>query len=157
MPIPERITIYKERESTMKNFLKKITGIEKLEQQRAEALARAAEAIAKEQAATESARLAAMTPKERATEKKEPWVAVLDTHVNEENPRNGFFDLDWNEFFILQLKTAGYDGETDESIVDAWFQDLCRNIGAEQGVSMDRRGAGYININRREDGRSEIG
>lgn len=140
----------------MKDWLKKITGIEKLEKERAEALARAAEAVAKEQAAVEAARIAALSPKERANEKKEPWVEVLETHVNAENPRNGFFELDWNEYFVLQLRSAGYVGETDEQIVDQWFSDLCRAVGTEQGVSMDRRGSGYINVNRREDGRSEI-
>ena len=88
--------------------------------------------------------------------KKEPWVGVLDTHVNPENVRNGFFELDWNEYFIVQLKQAGYVGDTEESIVDQWFQDLCRNIGEETGVNMDRRGAGYINVNNLGNGRSEI-
>jgi hypothetical protein len=140
----------------MKNFLKKITGIERLEKDREEALARAAEALAKEQAAIESARLAALSSKERANEKKEPWVEVLETHVNAENPRNGFFELDWNEYFVLQLRAAGYAGETDEQIVDQWFSDLCRGVGAEQGVSMDRRGSGYINVNKLDGNRSEI-
>jgi hypothetical protein len=96
------------------------------------------------------------TTKEEATSKKEPWVGVLDTHVNPENVRNGFFELDWNEYFIVQLKQAGYVGDTEESIVDQWFQDLCRNIGEETGVNMDRRGAGYINVNNLGNGRSEI-
>jgi hypothetical protein len=81
---------------------------------------------------------------------------VIDTKVNPENPRNGFFELDWNEYFIVQLKEAGYYGESDEEIADRWFQDLCRNIGAESGVDMDRRGAGYINVNSIGNGKSEI-
>ena len=80
----------------------------------------------------------------------------MDTHVNKDNIRNGFFELDWNEYFVLQLRTEGYQGETDESVVDLWFQDLCRNIGSEAGVNMDRRGSGYINVNNLGDGRSEI-
>jgi hypothetical protein len=32
----------------------------------------------------------------------------LDTHVNKENVRNGFFELDWNDEFVVQLKQAGY-------------------------------------------------
>jgi hypothetical protein len=97
------------------------------------------------------------SPKEIATENKEPWVAVLDTHVNKENIRNGFFELDWNEYFVLNLRTAGYTGATDEEIVDKWFQDLCRNIGAEEGVDMGDRGSGFINVNNLGNGRSEIG
>jgi len=94
--------------------------------------------------------------KKEATAKKEPWVAVLDTHVNPENIRNGFFELDWNEFFIVQLKSAGYAGETEEAIVDAWFTDLCRNLATENGISTDRRGMGYINVTNIGDNRSEI-
>lgn len=95
-------------------------------------------------------------PKEEATAKKQPWVGVLDTHVNPDNPSNGFFELDWNEYFIVQLKSHGYDGPTEESIIDAWFQSLCRNIGNEQGLDMDRRGSGYINVQRIGDNRSEV-
>ena len=104
----------------------------------------------------EETRIANLTPKEIASEKKEPWISVVDTHVNKENVRNGFFELDWNEYFVVQLKTAGYVGETDEEIVDKWFQELCRNVGAEEGVNMDRRGSGYVNRALRDDGRTEV-
>ena len=96
------------------------------------------------------------SPKEEATAKKQPWVAVLETHVNPENPSNGFFELDWNEYFIVQLKSHGYDGPTEESIVDAWFQNLCRNIGNESGMNMDQRGSGYINVQKLDNNRSEV-
>ena len=71
-----------------------------------------------------------LSPKEQATANKEPWVAVLDTHVNKENIRNGFFELDWNEQFVLKLKQEGYgfDGDKDEEIVDRWFRELCANV-----------------------------
>lgn len=148
----------------MKEFLKKITGIKKLEeekaaaeQEREEALARAEEAKRQEEEAKRQEELAKMTPKERATAKEEPWVAVLDTKVNPENPRNGFFELDWNEYFIVQLKQAGYgfDGDPDEEIVDRWFRDLARNVLAEEGQDITR-GSGYINVIPIEKGRSEV-
>ena len=95
-------------------------------------------------------------PKEQATYNKEPWVGVLETHVNPDNPANGFFELDWNEYFIVQLKSHGYDGPTEESIVEAWFQMLCKNIGNEQGVDMEQRGSGYINVQKLDNNRSEV-
>lgn len=94
--------------------------------------------------------------KAAATAKKEPWVTVIQTHVNPENPRNGFFELDWNEYFVLMLKQHGYSGKTEEEIVDAWFSDLCREVGSDEGISMDRRGSGYINVNNIGNGRSEV-
>jgi len=68
--------------------------------------------------------------KEIATRKKEPWVGVLNTHVNKENVRNGFFELDWNEYFIIQLREQGYgvEGDKDEEVVDRWFRELCANV-----------------------------
>jgi hypothetical protein len=141
----------------MKNFIKKITGIEKLEKEREEALARLAEAKAAEDEAKEQERLAKMTPKERATLKKDPWVSVLDTHVNKDNIRNGFFELDWNEYFIVQLRQAGYgfEGDPEEEIVDRWFRDIVRNMLSEEGMDTTR-GAGYINVIPIEKGRSEV-
>lgn len=94
--------------------------------------------------------------KAAATAKKEPWVTVLQTHVNPENPRNGFFELDWNEYFVLMLKGNGYTGKTEEEIVDAWFGDLCREIGTDEGITMDRRASGYINVNNLGNGKSEV-
>jgi hypothetical protein len=148
----------------MKNWLKKITGIEKLEQEKAEVLAKIeeskkAENIAKkaEEEAKRKEELAKMTPKDRATARGEPYVSVLDTHVNKDNVRNGFFELDWNDQFVLQLKQEGYgfDGDKDEEIVDRWFRDLARNILAEEGQDVTR-GAGYINVNKLADGKAEV-
>ena len=155
----------------MKNFLKQIFGISKIEEatalaekERVETLARVADAKAKEEEAKQAEEdakrkeeLAKLTPKERATKKGEPWVAVLDTHVNKDNVRNGFFELDWNEHFIVQLKQAGYgfDGDPDEEIVDRWFRDIVRNMLAEEGMDTSR-GAGYINVVPIAKGKSEV-
>ena len=67
---------------------------------------------------------------------EEPIVKVLNLNVNPENPRNGFFELDWNDEFVNMLKQSGYQGETEEEIVDRWFQTLCRTIGNEQGIDV---------------------
>jgi hypothetical protein len=140
----------------MKQFIKKIFGISKLEAAKEAAQLEKIKAETEAEAAKEAARLAALSPKELATEKKEPWVAVLDTKVNPENPRNGFFELDWNEHFVLMLRNNGYTGGSEEEIVDAWFGDLCKEIGNEEGIMMDRRFSGYINVNNLGNGKSEI-
>ena len=44
--------------------------------------------------------------KKAATKAKKPWVAVLNTHVNHHDIKNGFFELDWNNEFIEQLVDA---------------------------------------------------
>lgn len=58
----------------------------------------------------------------------EPWVAVLTVDLNPADPSQGNFELDWNDYFIEQLKGAGYQAKTEEEIVDAWFTDLCQGI-----------------------------
>lgn len=140
----------------MKQFIKKMFGIDKIEAEAEEAIRKKIEATMAAEKAIEAERLTKLTPKEIATEKKEPWVAVLETHVNSENVRNGFFELDWNDYFIVQLRSNGYQGDSEEAIVDKWFQDLCRNIGAEEGVNMERRGSGFINVNDLGNGKSEV-
>ena len=47
---------------------------------------------------------------------------------------NGAFEMDWNDKFVLNLIKAGYkekDDDKDETIVDRWFQQVCRNIALE--------------------------
>ena len=148
----------------MKQFIKKLFGIDKIEaakeqaeKEQAEALAQAAEAKLREEEAKKQEELAKLSPKERATKKGEPWVSVLDTHVNKDNIRNGFFELDWNELFIVQLKQAGYgfDGDPDEEIVDRWFRDIVQNMLSDEGMDITR-GAGYINVVPISKGKSEV-
>ncbi len=141
----------------MKDFLKRITGLKKIEEEKRAAEEALAKALDEAEKAKEQEALAKMTPKERATKRKEPWVAVLDTKVNKDNVRNGFFELDWNDYFIQDLIKAGYGYEADppEEIVDRWFRDLARNLLAEEGQDVSR-GAGFININRINQNQSEI-
>ena len=98
---------------------------------------------------------ALMKEKQEATAKGEPWVAVLDTKINKENIKNGFFELDWNNEFIEQLLNAGYKGETNEQIVDGWFRTIAQNIQQEEGLDPSR-GAGYINTKNLGKDKSEI-
>ena len=144
----------------MKKLIKRLFGIDKLEAEK-QALEDARDkAIAQTVLAQEAEETAKQTPKERATKRKEPWVAVLDTHVNRDNPANGFFELDWNEYFVVQLREAGFgfDGDTDEVVVDQWFKTLARNMLSEEGLPLDsNRTQGFINVQKLDATRSEIG
>lgn len=142
----------------MKKLIKKLFGIDKIEAERAQAEVDLAKAQEETKKAQEEEATAKASPKERANARGEPWVAVLDTHVNKDNIRNGFFELDWNEHFIVQLKQAGYgfDGDPDEEIVDRWFRDLAGNMLAEAGQDPQKTIGGYINVNRLGNGRAEV-
>ena len=74
------------------------------------------------------------TAKEIATEKGEPYVAILNIDISPDDINNGAFELDWNEKFVANLVRAGYQGqsnEPDHEIVDRWFQTVCRNVVME--------------------------
>jgi hypothetical protein len=121
----------------MNKWIEKLFGIDKIRAEAERSIGIAAQAsetakaaTAAAERATEAETQAKLSPKERATRKKEPWVGVLETHVNKDNVRNGFFELDWNDLFVLKLKQEGYgeDGDKDEEIIDRWFRELCANV-----------------------------
>ena len=71
------------------------------------------------------------TAKEIATEKGEPYISILTVELDPDDIGNGSFELDWNEVFVARLVKAGYmqrKDDTDDVIVDRWFQSVCRNI-----------------------------
>jgi len=74
------------------------------------------------------------TAKEIATERDEPYVAILSLDVDPENLHQGAFELDWNEKFVANLIRAGYmmkRDDPDSEIVDRWFQNVCRHVVME--------------------------
>jgi hypothetical protein len=73
----------------------------------------------------------AMSEKDKATAKGEPWVKVVSVEMNPDNPGEGYFELDWNKHFVEKLRDAGYTGNTEEEVIDLWFTALCRGIGEQ--------------------------
>jgi len=75
-----------------------------------------------------------LTPKEKATEAGEPYIAILSVDLDPADINNGSFELDWNDKFVINLVKQGYKiraDDTDAMIVDRWFQTVCRNIALE--------------------------
>jgi hypothetical protein len=71
------------------------------------------------------------TPKEIATEAGEPYINIISVELDPDDIGNGAFELDWNDIFVARLVKAGYmqrKDDTDDQIVDRWFQNVCRNI-----------------------------
>jgi hypothetical protein len=69
--------------------------------------------------------------KAAATKKQEPYISVVSVELDPDNVQNGAFELDWNDIFVARLVKAGYKGRDDAQIVDQWFQDICKNVLAE--------------------------
>jgi len=97
------------------------------------------------------------SPKELANEKGEPWVQVLSMDIDPNDPGQGAFELDWNDIFVARLIKAGYQGRTDQDIVDNWFQTVCRNVVLET-YEQEQADPEKRQSNRRDlgNGRTEI-
>jgi hypothetical protein len=144
----------------MKQWLKRITGIEAKEHALEAERRRIEEEAEADRQRLEEAELEILKkhdPKEYATRKKEPWISVLNVKVNKENIRNGFFEMDWNKYFIQELIRYGYGTEQDpeEEIVDRWFRDIVYQMLEQEGLDTSRS-AGYINVVPIDKGKSEV-
>lgn len=107
---------------------------------------------------TKKSTVKTLSPKERATKNGEPYIDILKVNLDNENPSYGSFEMDWNELFVNKLRSMGYPGETDEIVVDLWFQSVCRNILMEtweQDVA-NRDNIRYINRRDLGDGKTEV-
>ena len=99
-----------------------------------------------------------LSPKERATKNNEPFIDIVTVEIDSENPSFGSFELDWNDHFVKKLRSMGYPGETDEVVVDLWFQSVCRNILMEtyEQDAGTRDNIRYINRKDLGDGKTEV-
>jgi hypothetical protein len=106
-----------------------------------------------------------LSPKELATQNSEPYVAILKVDIDPNNINNGAFELDWNDKFLTNLIKQGYKirpDDTDNDIVDRWFQTVCRNIALEvyeQEIADPEKRRDDIRVVRQRDlgnGRTEV-
>ena len=104
-----------------------------------------------------------LSEKEKATVAGEPFVQILKVEIDPQNINNGSFELDWNDKFLLNLVKAGYKikpDDTDNEIVDRWFQTVCRNIALEiyeqQQADPENRDLRVIRTRDLGDGRTEV-
>lgn len=107
-----------------------------------------------------------LTEKELATLAGEPYVSIVKVNIDPDNINAGEFELDWNSKFAANLARAGYQkkpGESEDVIVDRWFQAVCRNVALElyeqEVADPSKRGSEDTRHIRSRDlgnGRSEI-
>ena len=104
--------------------------------------------------------------KELATKNGEPYIAITKVHIDPNDINNGAFELDWNDKFVLNLVKQGYkikQEDTDNEIVDRWFQTVCRNVALEvyeqEAADPEKRARGDMRVVQQRDlgnGRTEI-
>jgi len=74
--------------------------------------------------------------------------------VNVDDPKQGYMELDWNDEFVAMLQEKGYTGESDESVVNKWFNDVCRTVLLQEMEDQDyglENQDDVIVVNNRED------
>jgi hypothetical protein len=82
--------------------------------------------------------------KQSATIRKEPWVSMPDISWNPQDPSQSYFELDYNDEFVSFLKNHGYNGLTDEMVVEKWLNDVCRSV-AEDFIS-DENPSSFVSL-----------
>jgi hypothetical protein len=75
--------------------------------------------------------------KEAATAAGEPWVNVLRMGIDPDNVVQGYFELDWNDEFVVMLQDAGIKGASDEDVVNKWFNAVCRTVLIQEKADQD--------------------
>lgn len=64
----------------------------------------------------------------------EPWVAIVDEGLDTGLGPSGFyFVFDWNDQWIAMLRDHGYEGVSEEELMEKWFTDVCRNEVVQNG------------------------
>jgi hypothetical protein len=106
------------------------------------------------------------TPKPRKQRRKpepvaaapaaEPEVKIVNFDFDKTNPKMGSLELDWNPEFVALLRSHGYPGRSDEDVVDAWLNDVCRNILSQAAEPTSFDSSKYVIRTDIGDGRSEI-
>ena len=76
--------------------------------------------------------------KQSATARGEPYISVVDAQYDPNEKLNGlYFEFDWNDAWIVELKAAGYVGFTDDQLVQRWFADICRGVASEESNQLE--------------------
>lgn len=63
--------------------------------------------------------------------REEPWVNMPDMKWDPADPTKSYFQLDYNDHFVVFLRSHNYTGASDEQIVERWLNDVCRSVASE--------------------------
>lgn len=84
---------------------------------------------------------------------EEPYMAMPKISWDPKDPSQTYFELDYNEAFVVWLRANGYQG-SDEDCINRWLNDVCNSIISEMG-SQDADFVTNVRKVRRDDGTVE--
>lgn len=76
-----------------------------------------------------SDKLTIVNTEKAAAEASEPLVSLTGSDIDGDGKVK--IELDWNDEFIAQLRASGYQGTTDEVVVQKWLVHLANDINAK--------------------------
>ena len=96
--------------------------------------------------------------KAEATAAGVPWIGVVRMEIDPNDISSGFFEFDWNDAFITKLVRSGYQGKTQQALVDQWFAQICKGVvsGDFEQEMADPEKRSIVQKKRRDDGRTEV-
>lgn len=87
---------------------------------------------------------------------KLPWVNVLSVGFDKDTLQDGYFELDWNEWFIRKLEELNFQGNTEEELINSWLQIVCQNIALEDvDIPEEEKKPGKVVRKEVDDGKAE--
>lgn len=96
--------------------------------------------------------------KEKANFLEEPWIHVVSIGIDKKNIQDGFFELDWNEWFIKSLEKGEFQG-SEEDLVNHWLQTVCQNIAMEdmpiEDIPEEKKSSNVISKKTMDGGKTE--
>lgn len=62
---------------------------------------------------------------EKMVNSKKPYFSLNSLNMEDEDFKDGFkVEMDWNKAFIDELRAAGYEGITEEKIIEAYLYNI---------------------------------
>lgn len=95
--------------------------------------------------------------KKIATINGEPYIGIMKSEFRPELGVNGlYFEFDWNDEFISMLNREGFTGTSDETMVQSYFNAICKSVALEEEF-LDTDGITLVGrrettTHRRDDG-----
>jgi hypothetical protein len=86
----------------------------------------------------------------------QPEVKVIKMDFDPTDPRQGSMELEWNDQFIQLLRQHGYTGDSEEALIDAWLNDICRNIIGQPAVGTVPEYSRFVRRQDLGDGKTEV-
>lgn len=95
--------------------------------------------------------------REKATAENKPYFKVIygEYAANRNGDGQMTFELDWNSKFVEELSEAGWEGYSEDQIVNNWFEDACKQMFEDENVQDD--GHSFVQSSSKRIKKTDLG